>query len=73
MMISGSSRESEILASLNVAEALLVALRRKGILTEAEINDLLTEVSASMSSSALAEAKGAAHIVETMREAAMTQ
>ena len=71
-MISGLNRESETLASLNVAQALLVALRDKGILSDAEIGDLLSEVSASMDTSPLVQVQGAAEIVKAMRQEALT-
>ena len=71
-MITGYSRQSEVLASLNVVQALLVTLRRKGMLSEQEIDELLSEVSASMDKSPLAEAHGAAHVVNEMKEEALS-
>ena len=70
-MISGLNMKSEVLASLNVAQALLVALQKKGILSDQEVTDLLSEVSGSMGSSPFVEIKGAADIVETMKTEAL--
>ena len=70
-MISGLNTESEVLASLNVAQALLVALHKKGILSDQEVKDLLADASNSMSASPFVEIKGAAKIVETMKQDAL--
>lgn len=66
-MLSGYSTKSEILAALSVTEALIVALRRKGILSDQEIEDLLNEVAASMDSNPMAEVQGAADVVKSMK------
>ncbi len=70
-MISGLNTESEVLASLNVAQALLVTLHKKGILSDQEVTDLLSEASKSMGTSPFVEIKGAADIVETMKTEAL--
>lgn len=70
-MITGSSRESEILAALNASQAILTALCRKGIFTEQEMSDLLSDISKDMDSSPLVQAKGAARIVSEMKEEAI--
>ena len=69
-MITGTDRKAEALASLNVTEALLIALQRKGLLSEEEIQKLLTEVSDSMDQSPLVQVKCAADIVKSMRDEA---
>ncbi len=71
-MISGYNRAAETLASLNVAQALLMTLKRKGILSEKEIDALLTEASASMVDSPLAQVKEAAEIVDAMKQEAIS-
>ena len=70
-MITGSSRESEILAALNASQAILTALCRKGIFTEQEISDLLTDISNDLGKSPLVQAKGAARIVSEMKDEAL--
>ncbi len=71
-MISGYNRAAETLASLNVAQALLMTLKRKGILSDKEIDALLTEASATMAESPLAQVKEAAEIVDSMRQQAIS-
>ncbi len=71
-MISGHNRAAETIASLNVAQALLMTLKRKGILSEKEIDALFAEASASMSESPLAQVKEAAEIVNSMRQEAIS-
>jgi len=70
-MITGTDRKAEALASLNVTEALLITLQRKGLLSEQEIESLLTEVSDSMGKSPLVQVKCAADIVRSMRDEAL--
>ena len=70
-MISGLNTESEVLASLNVAQALLVTLHKKGILSDQDVTDLLSQASESMGASPFVEIKGAADIVETMKTEAL--
>ena len=72
-MITGTDRKAEALASLNVTEALLIALQRKGLLSEDEIDALLTEVSDSLGQSPLVQVKCAADIVRSMRDEARQQ
>ena len=72
-MITGTDRKAEALASLNVTEALLIALQRKGLLSEEEIEALLTEVSDSLGKSPLVQVKCAADIVRSMRDEARQQ
>ncbi|MCG8361599.1 MAG: hypothetical protein MI920_39080 [Kiloniellales bacterium] len=72
-MISGYNRAAETLAALNVAQALLTALHRKGLFSDQEIDELLTSVSGSMAQSPLAQVKEAADIVETMKQEALGQ
>ncbi len=69
-MITGDSRESEVLAALNASQAILRALCKKGIFTEQEISDLLTEIASDLDKSPQARAKGAARIVSEMKEGA---
>ncbi|MEM7225860.1 MAG: hypothetical protein AAF495_22980 [Pseudomonadota bacterium] len=71
-MLSGYSTKSEILAALSVTEALIVALRRKGILTDQEIDSLLSDVESTMSANALAEVQGAADVVKSMKQEALS-
>ncbi len=70
-MLSGYSTKSEILASLSVTEALIVILRRKGILSDQEIDELLSDVAASMDSNPMAVVQGAADVVKSMKQEAL--
>lgn len=67
-MISGSNRAAETIASLNVAQALLMTLKRKGLLSEREIETVFAEASASLAGSPLVQVKEAAEIVDSMKQ-----
>ena len=69
-MITGSNRAAETIASLNVAQALLMALKRKGILSDQEIDAIFAEASATMGDSPLIQVREAAAIVDSMKQEA---
>ena len=70
-MTSRYDRAAETIASLTVAQALLMALKRKGILSEQEIAAVFAEAAASMADNPLAPIKEAAEIVDSMKQEAI--